>query len=110
MPAERPARVFLVVAGAAGMAAPAELSPAEPLHTAAAAPKARRRRRVDVDKRPGPVQHILHTLRPAAESIVAAPRGNLSPAEEISALLAMMANLDAVFDQIEAARAFRFPA
>jgi len=109
--ADRPARVFRVVTAPAADAGPALPPPELPLAPAAApavATQARRRRRVDLDKRPGPVQHIVHATRAPVESVVAAPVRSLSPGEEIAALQAMMARLNAVFDEIGAARAFHF--
>ena len=75
----------------------------------AAAPTVRRRRRVDLDKRPGPVQHIVQATRAPVEVALVPPVRSLSPGEEMAALRVMMARLDAVFDEIGVARAFRFP-
>lgn len=111
---ERPARVFRVVAEAAfGTAAAVDTALVdaagampEARTAASAAPARRRKRRLDLHKHPGPVTHILQLAAAPTESET--PPHSLSPGEEIAAMQAAMSHVDAVFDEISRARAFRF--
>ena len=116
LPADRPVRVFRVVsltaplAVVAGPAAEAGFAAPRPVAPKAvwSAPAPRGRRRVDADRHPGPVRHILQSRPVPMESAPEAPGRSMSPNEEIAALRAMMARLDALFGAIGRARAFRF--
>lgn len=116
VPADKPARVFRVAAAWA-VSDPAggfeDVEPALQADPRAAADTPRsthntRKRRVVLEKRPGPVLSIVHAL-PALEAQAPVPdQVPMLPLDDVGAVIEMFASVDAILDDIKRARAFRF--
>ena len=104
--AETGAAPLLAVVRRAGTDAGAPVQPTTPRPAERRAQ--RQRRRLHADKLPGPVRLITQPMQAQAARPQAPPAPGPSAGEQLRALKAAMAELKAVFDAIQRARALRF--
>lgn len=109
-PAGKPARVFRIVSASAASNPAMQAEPSEPAWQGAAARGGDmpRKKRVAIDRRPGPVLRIVHQL-PAMDAGPGIPdEASTMPKYRVSELFEMLAGVDAILDDIRFARSLQF--